>query len=62
MSTNKTGLMNHYVNGSIIGREMRQMFYNNADIERFDRDMPSELDFLPGGGFNRARPNYGVRK
>lgn len=35
-------LMMHYVDGSIIGHELRQLLHNSADAERFDRDMAED--------------------
>lgn len=42
MTIKHKALMTHYMDGAIIGQELRQLMYNMADIERFAREMPED--------------------
>ena len=60
MSTHNKALMTHYVDGSIIGHELRQLLYNSADAYRFDRDMAEDPELYreqklgtPYGGYSK---------
>ena len=42
MSTNNKALMSHYIEGSIISRELEQMMYNYAADARFERELAED--------------------
>ena len=42
MSSNNKALMTHYIEGSIICRELEQMMHNYAAEARFDRELAEE--------------------
>ena len=59
MSTNNKALMTHYIEGSIISRELENMMHNYAAEARFDLELAEESQLYRERKLNE---NYGDRK